>query len=239
MAEKAIRYRCLAAKTCGHEFDLGPRPKAAGHEVTDGACPVCGGRAGELRWYVVQAVPKAEAGVADRLRKLKLEALFLHYLVPVMRADRFSQSRRRKATIEPKIVKRPVLPGGYVFVRIVAAVDTGRVAALPNVLLLLGSQSGPLPVSDGDIERLRKGADKDGVVPIDGPQDARRAPLKVGSIVRILSGPFGPGLYSEGFEGPVVQDDGRGFLKVEITIFGRPTPVDVPYAGVEVIAEAA
>ena len=234
-AEKAIRYRCLA-KTCREEFDLAPRPVRAsgpvGHRVTDGACPVCGSHARRLSWYGLMTQVKAEASVRDRLKAAGHRALFLHYLVPVKRSDRFSKSRRRKGTIEEVRIKRPVLPSGYIFARMTTG-DIAPACGLPGVVGFVGTQEGAGRIPDGEMQDFLDWGDADGCVTLDETVDARRNPLRVGSTVRITEGPFA------GFEGPVEQDDGRRFVSVRVTIFGHQRPIDLPYEAVEVIAEAA
>ncbi len=52
--------------------------------------------------------------------------------------------------------------------------------------------------------------------------------IKVGDLVRITEGPF------EGFEGSVEEVvDGKGSLRISVTIFGRATSVEIRHWQVE------
>lgn len=235
MSPKPLRFLCL---DCAHEFDAGPRPvlragELAGHEVTDGACPVCGGRADPLSWFIVQCQPKADAMVADRLRALGHLCLFLHYLLPVKRTNRTTPRKRHTEETNAAKIKRPLFPGGYVFAGLTPPHEFKAIDDTPGVAALLRHEGRPTPLDPREVDRLRTWGDKNGQVPLERPLEPRRRRFVPGDVVRILSGPF------EGFERPVIEDDGKEMVKVLATLFGRDTEMALPYWQVEVIAEAA
>ena len=89
----------------------------------------------------------------------------------------------------------------------------------------LGSKGSPIPVSDKEIEKIL-GEIKDGVV-----QTKSVIEYNVGEKVQVIDGPFAS------FSGLVEDiDEDRSRLKVSVSIFGRPTPVELEYGQVEKVS---
>ena len=86
----------------------------------------------------------------------------------------------------------------------------------------LGSKGTPVPVSDEEIEKIL-GRIKDGMA-----QPKSGIEYNVGEKVQVIDGPFAS------FSGLVEDvDDEKARLKVSVSIFGRPTPVELEYSQVE------
>ena len=86
----------------------------------------------------------------------------------------------------------------------------------------LGQKGKPLPVSENEIEKI-KGQINDGVV-----QTKSFISYNIGEKVQVIDGPFAS------FSGMVEDiDEEKSRLKVSVSIFGRPTPVELEYNQVE------
>ena len=86
----------------------------------------------------------------------------------------------------------------------------------------LGSKGIPAPVSDKEIDKIL-GQIKDGVA-----QPKSAIEYIIGEKVQVIDGPFAS------FTGLVEDiDEDKLRLKVSVSIFGRPTPVDLEYNQVE------
>ena len=86
----------------------------------------------------------------------------------------------------------------------------------------LGSKGIPSPVSDKEIDKIL-GQIKDGVA-----QPKSAIEYNIGEKVQVIDGPFAS------FNGLIEDiDEEKLRLKVSVSIFGRPTPVDLEYNQVE------
>ena len=86
----------------------------------------------------------------------------------------------------------------------------------------LGSKGIPVPVSDKEVEKIL-GQMKDGVV-----QPKSTIDYSVGEKVQVVDGPFAS------FSGLIEDiDEEKLRVKVSVSIFGRPTPVDLEFSQIE------
>ena len=98
------------------------------------------------------------------------------------------------------------------------------VKSTPKVTGFLGSEHGtkPHPVSEEEIDRIINRVEETA----DGPRPS--VIFEIGEQVRVSEGPFAS------FNGLVEEiDEEKSKLKVALSIFGRPTPVELQYTQVE------
>jgi len=171
------------------------------------------------RWYIVQAYSNFEKKVAEAIEKeaaLKgLSHFFEKILVPTEKVVEVRRGRKIDS-------ERKFFPG-YVLVR---AELTDAVFHLikntPRVTGFLGSDSKPLPISDREAEQILQHVQEG----VDKPKSARS--FEIGEQVRVADGPFAS------FSGIVQEvEEDRARLKVEVSIFGRATPVELEFGQVE------
>ncbi len=171
------------------------------------------------RWYIVHAYTNFERKVADSIRERAkqagLEHLFEDIVVPT--EEVIEVRRGRKIPTERKF-----LPG-YVLVKMDL---TDRAFLLikntPKVTGFLGAENKPMPISDDEAGRILRQV-REG---IERPKPS--VTFEVGEQVRVADGPFAS------FSGSVEEvDEERSRLKVAVSIFGRPTPVELEFGQVE------
>jgi transcriptional antiterminator NusG len=180
-----------------------------------------------MRWYVLRVASNREEQVRDALtRKVKIEHLedrIGRILVPTQREKRVRSGVAR-------VYDRKLYPG-YVFVEM-APEEDGSIAE--NVWFMIketmsvgdfiGSDGKPTPMKQHDVEKMLAVVEKSA----EQPTLAGMAGLKKGDAIKVKEGPF------ENFEGEIdeVFPD-KGTVRVIVTIFGRPTPIELEYWQVE------
>ena len=86
----------------------------------------------------------------------------------------------------------------------------------------LGAADKPTPISDGEIKRILGQVSESAVTQKAGVQ------FEIGEKVKVCDGPFAS------FNGLIEEiDEEKSRLKVSVSIFGRPTPVDLEFNQVE------
>jgi len=173
-----------------------------------------------LRWYVVHAYSGFEAQVKrsleERIKLKGMEDKFGQILVPTEEVIEMRDGQKRKSD-------RKFFPG-YVLVQMDMDDATWHlVKDTPRVMGFIGGTSDkPAPISEKEaqsiLERVQEGAER--------PRP--KVLFEPGEVVRINDGPFND------FNGVVEEVDyEKNRLRVEVSIFGRSTPVDLDFSQVE------
>ncbi len=172
-----------------------------------------------MRWYIVQAYSNFERKVADAINETivskKLEDYFENVLVPVEKVVEMRRGRKVDA-------ERKFFPG-YVLVKMEMTDESFHlVKNTPKVTGFLGSDHKPIPISEAEAQAILQQVQEG----VDRPKPS--ISFDVGEQVRVSDGPFAS------FNGVVEEvDEERARLKVEVSIFGRATPVELEYGQVE------
>ena len=173
------------------------------------------------KWYIVHAYSNFEKKVAEQLREQArqqgLEDNFSEILVPTEEVVEIRRGRKVNS-------ERKFFPG-YVLVKMEMTDDAYHlVKNTPKVTGFLGAAGGtkPLPVSEREVQNII-GAVEEGV---ERPKPTIH--FDIGETVKVIDGPFAS------FDGQVESvDEDNARLRVAVSIFGRPTPVDLEYSQVE------
>ena len=172
------------------------------------------------RWYSVSVLSNFEKKVAEAIRlavvEKGLEDQIEEVLVPT--EEVIEIRRGKKVTSE-----RRFMPG-YVLVRMEMTDRSYHlVNSINRVTGFLGAQGKPMPMRDDEVNAiLNRGGGA-------GEQSAPRNLIRfdVGEKVNVTDGPF------EGFSGMVEEvDEVAARVKVTVSIFGRPTPVELEFTQV-------
>ncbi|MBI2450614.1 MAG: transcription termination/antitermination protein NusG [Candidatus Nealsonbacteria bacterium] len=162
-------------------------------------------------WYVIHTYSGYEDAVAaalkQRVESLGMEDRIFNVIVPKEKKIKIKEGKRR-------VVEEKIYPG-YVLVEMVVTDDSWYVVRnTPNVTGFVGAGTTPVPVSQQEMDTLKK---KMGV---DVPQ--YKIDVQIGEAVKITDGPF------KDFDGKVSEiDEQRGKVKVLVNMFGRDTPVEL------------
>ena len=168
---------------------------------------------GERNWYAIHTYAGYENAVVRNLKQ-RIESLgmgdrIFNVIVPTEKKIKIKAGKRIEE--EEKIYP------GYVLVDMVVNDDSWYVVRnTPRVTGFVGSGVQPVPLDDTEIETLFKR------MKADTPKHA--IDLQRDDLIVISDGPF------KDLEGRVSEvDEGRGKVKVLVSMFGRETPVELDF----------
>ena len=171
------------------------------------------------RWYIIHTYSNFEKKVMESLKEQAvqkhLEEFFEQVIVPTEEVVEVRRGRKIKS-------ERRFFPG-YVLAKVDLTDEVFHlIKNTPKVTGFLGSGSKPVPISDIEANRILNQVAEG----VERPKASIR--FEVGEQVRVADGPFAS------FNGQVEEvDEERARLKVAVSIFGRPTPVELEYGQVE------
>ena len=171
------------------------------------------------RWYIVHTYSNFEKKVAESIREQAgnqgLGDLFEEILVPTEEVVEIRRGRKVAS-------ERRFFPG-YVLAKMDMTDQAYHlIKNTPKVTGFLGSDNKPMPITDAEAARILHQVQEG----IERPRPS--ISFEVGEQVRVADGPFAS------FSGLIEEvDEERSRVKVAVSIFGRPTPVELEFAQVE------
>lgn len=163
------------------------------------------------QWYAVHTYSGYEDKVADSIRQrintVDMADKIFEVIVPKEKQIEIKNGKRK--VVDSKIFQ------GYVLIEMKLTEETWYIIRnTPGVTGFVGSGTDPTPVSDYEIQKIRKRM---------GVQDPKHQINFVeGEVVSITDGPF------KGFDGTISEIDyQKGKIRVMVSMFGRDTPVEL------------
>jgi len=167
------------------------------------------------RWYVAHTYSgheyKAKKHLESSAVTQGLGDFFGQVLVPTEEIVEMKQGKRSTSV-------KKFLPS-YIMIEMELTKETQNlVTGTPGITNFVGASGKPVPLRDGEVTRILQQIDRS------KNRDALDIPYKVGEAVKVIDGPFSD------FAGTVSEfNPERRKLKVMVSIFGRPTPVELDY----------
>jgi transcriptional antiterminator NusG len=173
-----------------------------------------------LKWYVVHTFSgyenRVKQALEDSIKKYALQDLITDVILPMENVMEMSKSGGRRTA------SRKLFPG-YILVRMELTDRTWHIVKeTPKVTGFLGDKNHPEPISDDEathvLTQMEEGSKK----------PKHKFHFDEGDEIKVVEGPF------TNFTGVVEEvNEDKGKLRVLISIFGRPTPVELDFIQVD------
>lgn len=176
--------------------------------------------ASDLKWFIIRTLTGQENKVQKTLREnivnFKLGQYFGEIVVPEESVVTNTAAGKKKT------IKKKVFPG-YVLIQMTMNERTWHLVNSTDKVtgFVGGTKDKPAPISEDEAKYMLGQVD----------ETARRPRTSVnlseGDTVKVIEGPFAS------FVGTIETVNEKGKIKVNVSIFGRPTPVELDYLQVE------
>jgi len=175
----------------------------------------------EMKWYVAHTYSgheqKAKKYLENAIISHGLEEKMGRVLVPTETVVEMKQGKRSSTV-------KKFLPS-YILIEMILDKETQHlVTSTPGITSFVGASGKPVPLKPEETERILKQVERGRT------RDYEEVPFKAGDQVKVIDGPFTD---FTGFVSEVNQE--RKNLKVMVSIFGRPTPVELDFLQVQTL----
>lgn len=172
----------------------------------------------DKKWYIVNVQTSCEntakTAIEERIRSFGLQEQFGEVLIPAEQVVELVKGQKQTRS-------RKFFPG-YIFVNMAMNEKTWHaVKGASKVSGFIGGQN-PQAISEDEVKRVANQM-------ATGPERARpKVKFQLGQNVMVVDGPF------SNFNGSVEDiNEEKGKIKVLVSIFGRPTPVELDFIQVQ------
>ncbi|KUO77677.1 MAG: antitermination protein NusG [Desulfosporosinus sp. BRH_c37] len=168
-------------------------------------------------WYVIHTYSgyenKVKMNLEKRVESMNMGEKIFRVLVPMEDEIEFKSGKQ-------KITKRKVYPG-YVLVEMEMTDDSWYVVRnTPGVTGFVGTGTKPIPLLDKEVVKILQQMGMDEI--------HTRIDFEINQGVQVIAGPFKDFV---GVVREILADKGK--LRVEVSMFGRETPVELEFAQVQ------
>ena len=172
-----------------------------------------------MDWYTLRVISGKEQKIREIIKqeveRNQLSDTIQDILVPTENKVEMKDGKKK--------VKTRVFFPGYVLIKMDLDNKTKYlVEGIDGVMNFVGSKGSPQPIRPEEIRRII------GVGENGEDREAISIPFKVGDPIRVIDGPF---LDFSGFVQEVNNEKQK--LKVSVSLFGKPTPIELDYLQVE------
>ncbi len=174
-----------------------------------------------MDWYVIRVQSgkeeKVRRGLEKRIKEAGAEELIHRVIVPTETVSEIKGGKKR-------VSKKKIFPG-YIMVEMEPTDEAlYLIRETPGVGDFVGAHMRPTPMEPHEVQRLLGDMERQAETP------KLKIDFQKGESVKIKEGPF------ENFDGIVDEVyPEKGLVRVIVTIFSRPTPVELEYWQVEPI----
>ena len=168
-----------------------------------------------MNWYSLRVMSGRENKVKDSIfRELgfveDLKANVEEILIPTENIVHIKDGK--------KTVKEKSLLPGYMLVKMMMNNETKFfIENIDGVMSFVGPKGNPQPVTESEMARYLSSSESED----SSNEDVEEIPFKVGDSVKVIDGPF------KEFNGLVQEINDKNRIKVNVNIFGRPTPIEL------------
>jgi transcriptional antiterminator NusG len=168
-------------------------------------------------WYVIHTYSgyenKVKMNLEKRVESMNMEEKIFRVLVPMEDEIEYKNGKQ-------KVTKRKVYPG-YVLVEMEMTDDSWYVVRnTPGVTGFVGTGTKPIPLLDKEVVKILQQMGIDEV--------HMRVDFEINQSVQVIAGPFKDFV---GVVREILADKGK--LRVEVSMFGRETPVELEFAQIQ------